>query len=392
MMDIWAWVIEQVNNNEIFAGFMGLSALGGIMWLVRGLPNLLATIITRQFTVELVVHNTDSTFYWVQLWLSKQPYARRARRIQLTGDRSEDGEDWVMGLGTGNHLLTYHRSPMLVNHSVSDEESRSGFMKESYSLRTIGRSQALLKALVKESRELSTTEDLTKIYSYCGYWQRVVSMSARPLESVVMPLGVIERIVQDATNFYNSQSWYLKCGIPWRRGYLFSGTPGTGKTSLVVALAGYFKRPLYVINLGAIASDSDLLEAFNSVPKYGLILIEDIDATGVTESRNKKSKNKDEKGVTLSGLLNVIDGAIAGDGRLLIMTSNHPDHLDPALIRPGRVDINEEFLPLGYEEAVRMHQRFLPNEDSTAFAHSLKLPLPAAKVQSLLIELTNKNR
>jgi hypothetical protein len=383
---VWSWLVLQITTNEIFAGLVGLSAMGSVMYLVRGIPRILLNLTLQQFTVELVVHNTDPTFLWIELWLSRQPYAHQSRRLQLAGGAGnvqDISDDWVMGLGTGRHLLFYNHIPMIVLHTTADAEARSGFMKETYEIRVPGRSQRVVKDLIREARALATNEDQTKVYSWCGYWSKTTEFKARPLSSVIAPTGQVEKVIEDAELFYRSQEWYREKGVPWRRGYLFEGSPGTGKTSLVVAMAGHFKRPLYSINLGSMQSDQLLLEAFNSVPKYGLLLIEDIDATNITKKRG--GDDTESKGATLSGLLNIIDGAISADGRLLVMTSNHPEHLDPALLRPGRVDMRLSLLPLYKSDVIRMYDRFIPDGNGGRFADELQLPITGAKLQELLM-------
>jgi chaperone BCS1 len=94
-----------------------------------------------------------------------------------------------------------------------------------------------------------------------------------------------------------------------------------------------------------------------------------------------------KSGITLSGLLNAIDGIGARDGRILFITSNHPDALDPALIRPGRIDMRVHLAHSGMPEATAMFNKFFPTGDLAAFQAEIAsaLPLPAAELQNRLL-------
>ncbi|KAF2803966.1 P-loop containing nucleoside triphosphate hydrolase protein, partial [Mytilinidion resinicola] len=158
-------------------------------------------------------------------------------------------------------------------------------------------------------------------------------------------------ILTDAEAYFDKETraWYFENGTPYRRGYLLYGPPGTGKTSLSLALAGRFDLGLYAINANeAGLDDAKLIDRFNQLPDRCVVLLEDIDAAGiimdrhnapppVLGSRNSKLQQT-SPGVSLSGLLNGIDGPTWREGRLLIMTTNAPRSLDPALYRAGRVD------------------------------------------------------
>ncbi|KAK6851881.1 P-loop containing nucleoside triphosphate hydrolase protein [Apiospora arundinis] len=151
---------------------------------------------------------------------------------------------------------------------------------------------------------------------------------------------------------------YAACGVPRRLGFLFHGPPGTGKTSLSLALAGQFRLPLYILDVPDLQSDAELKTLFKGLPSNCFVLLEDVDCVGssrtvpaqaaeeaasaskMTAANNTRFASGGVRagGVTLSGLLNVIDGPDSVNGRILLMSSNHPEQLDPALIRPGRVD------------------------------------------------------
>ncbi|KAE8655068.1 P-loop containing nucleoside triphosphate hydrolases superfamily protein isoform 1 [Hibiscus syriacus] len=139
-------------------------------------------------------------------------------------------------------------------------------------------------------------------------------------------------------------------------GYLLYGPPGTGKSSLVAAIANYMRYNVYDLQFQSVRSDSELRSILTSTTNRSTLLIEDRDcSTKVTHDRTKANENSDEEdedelkrpmgidpGVTLSGLLNFIDGlwSSCGHERIIIFTTNHKEKLDSALLRPGRMDVH----------------------------------------------------
>ncbi len=171
---------------------------------------------------------------------------------------------------------------------------------------------------------------------------------------------MLNSIVSSAEQYFTAESWYEDRGVPYRTGWLFEGPPGNGKTSTIMVLAGLCKRPIYYLDLASIINDETLSSAIRSVPSNAILVIEDVDRLSVATTGGQGS------GLTLSGLLNAIDGLIASEGRLLIMTTNHAEQLDPALIRSGRVDKRWHFPNLTKDLAQAMASQFYPDE-STAF-------------------------
>lgn len=183
------------------------------------------------------------------------------------------------------------------------------------------------------------------------YWDIGVDRPARTVDSIALESGKKRALMKECTRYFSKEDerFHALRGIPYRRGLLFYGPPGTGKTSFTVALAGHFNLSVYMISMSDNAlNDRGLSHLFDALPKRCIVLLEDIDSSGVDrEPRQEKVRIprdplKSTKtvlvGVTLSGLLNVLDGVASVDGRLVIMTSNSPDALDPALLRPGRID------------------------------------------------------
>ncbi|KAF2760529.1 P-loop containing nucleoside triphosphate hydrolase protein [Pseudovirgaria hyperparasitica] len=228
----------------------------------------------------------------------------------------------------------------------------------------VGRSPEPLKRFLEVCRENANkkTETFTSIHlcqdGFRAMWDTHMLRPARPLHTVDLDEVLKKDIVADIEAYLapSTRRFYARRGIPYRRGYLFHGEPGTGKTSFCLALAGYFNLELYALNLSNLMNAAGLLRLFATLPQECIIVLEDIDSAGIQREASEDfswydNTNSPHGGpppppppppppgaVTLSGLLNALDGLASQEGRVLIMTSNTPDALDKALIRPGRVD------------------------------------------------------
>ncbi|KAG8462988.1 hypothetical protein KFE25_001761 [Diacronema lutheri] len=188
-------------------------------------------------------------------------------------------------------------------------------------------------------------------------WRREARTASRPVESVVLPAETKRALVADMVDFLapRTQRWYRKHGIPYRRSYLFHGTPGAGKTSLIQALAGEFERNLCYLNPShPDMTDDALKHAVERAPVSSLIVLEDIDALFSKQREAKVAQSK----LTFSGLLNALDGVGSSSGQVFILTTNFKEKLDDALIRPGRVDLHVAFTDATREQMVTLFAQF----------------------------------
>ena len=325
--------------------------------------------------------------------------------------------------------------------------------EEIISLTCIGRSTQPLKDLIrtcqnhsvaKKSFKTAVKRPAPKERRINGRqpWIRVAERPSRPMDTVVLDQDQKEQVLMDINEYLHPGTfpWYANRGIPYRRGYLFHGPPGTGKTSLSFAIAGIFGLDIYCISLlEPTLTEEDLAVLFNNLPRRCVVLLEDIDTAGVArdteykdkdadddDDEDKKKKDKDDsdgssppemvhaepteaetrlmtarvhaellkalgllqrstaktakavksakskdseddkkKGISLSSLLNIIDGVASHEGRVLVMTTNHPEKLDEALIRPGRIDMKVAFTMASHDQIrklfVRMYSNDTPN-------------------------------
>ncbi|KAK4166462.1 BCS1 N terminal-domain-containing protein [Cladorrhinum sp. PSN259] len=287
----------------------------------------------------------------------------------------------------GSHWFFYRRRLLIFRRQQPQNVFRGGLAseKEEIQIQCFGRNPWILKELINEARENFLKRDEHKTLIYRGgirgqnsepTWQRCMSRNTRPFSTVILNEKVKKDLIDDVTDYLNpaTRRWYANRGIPYRRGYLLYGPPGTGKSSLSLALAGFFKMRIYIVSLSSItANEENLASLFNDLPRRCVVLLEDIDTAGLTHTRenvtneqavaaapaaatnNNNSNNGNGSGSTpqvgnvpigrlsLSGLLNILDGVASQEGRVLIMTTNHIEKLDKALIRPGRIDMIVKF-------------------------------------------------
>lgn len=367
-------------QSPIVSGGIMLLLTGSLIALCRKLPIYLWKWLVRRITIVVDVSNDDPLFAWLSLWLAEHPYSLKARALTATSERDDYGRTMVgpthdagelpqvlLTPAPGNHLLWYKRRLVWLSRerketSPGKEDSFVSLWKrEVFTLRVIGRSQQAAKSLLQDARAVALNRRSRKVEVFSAsydYWQRIDERDPRPLSSVFLPDNCAELVTSDIEAFFANQYWYTERGIPWQRRYLFHGVPGSGKTSLIVALAGHFRMNLYILNLGSpYLTDDSLMNLLSKVPARSFTLLEDIDAAFNRRAKSDDAKNK----LTFSGLLNAIDGAASKDGSMIFMTTNHKDQLDPALTRAGRADMHVEFYAATAEQANRMFLAFFPD-------------------------------
>lgn len=225
--------------------------------------------------------------------------------------------------------------------------------------------------------------------------------------------------VRDRTKFFlEHRDWYDKKGIPYTLGFMFHGPPGTGKTSSVKAIANVGRRHIINVQLSEIKSKQQLQHLFfndeihvhngANTERYTipvserLYVIEDIDAMGDTVLRREWKKpepikikketgdpfmdrqEEEKEKIDLSFLLNLLDGTLEANGRILIITTNFPERIDKALIRPGRVDLIVHFKKCSIQVLREMANSFYETEVKIPEDDSLNYKWSPAEVNQIL--------
>ncbi|OJJ46179.1 hypothetical protein ASPZODRAFT_67073 [Penicilliopsis zonata CBS 506.65] len=415
-------------------------ALAALTAAVKYSADACFQLFTEHLVSTAEIRLNDDMYNYLMFWLSRQEFSSRSPRFvastklgsefiwdddeeeEALEDENEEedlnvgfDEYWARAISRdkfkrfrftpaqGRHRFWYKGRLITFTREQDERLSRWAFNAERLYLSCFGRDPSVLKELLAEAQRAFVERDGNRTIIYRGQkngtsfeWVRCMSRAPRPLSTVVLDSVQKQDFIDDIKEYLHplTRRWYSNRGIPYRRGYLLHGPPGTGKTSLCFAASGLLGLKIYLLSLNSKSLSEDGLAAlFHSLPRRCIVLLEDVDTAGITkkrdsnntqdkpsdadqDNRNNKEQGPDAEktpsggakngednpsdnntadGISLSALLNVIDGVAASEGRILVMTTNHIEKLDAALLRPGRVDVSITF---GYSDTTAIQDLF----------------------------------
>ncbi|XP_040370225.1 AAA-ATPase At2g18193-like [Rosa chinensis] len=265
------------------------------------------------------------------------------KRGQVVIDTFDDIELWWRYLAKQNKSKN-KQSPA---SAADDEEELEWFFEltfnEKHRAKVI---DSYMPHVFAQADSIQQGKRVLKLYSSATYGSPRSSIDLvhpATFDTVAMDPELKKMIIDDLDRFIKRRELYKKVGKAWKRGYLLYGPPGTGKSSLIAAMANYLQFDIFDLELSNVYSNSDLRKVLMSTSNRSILVIEDIDCSVKIDNRESVQPSIPcRTSFTLSGLLNFIDGlwSCCGDERIIVFTTNHKDKLDPALLRPGRMDVH----------------------------------------------------
>ncbi|XP_044984975.1 AAA-ATPase At3g50940-like [Hordeum vulgare subsp. vulgare] len=322
---------------------------------------------------------------------------------RLRVSSTDESEKMVVSMEAGEEMADVYQGAefnwCLVTHEVSgDPNNGGGGAREVRSYEVSFHKRHKEKALkeylpfiVATAKAIKDQERSLNIYMNERYdeWSPIDLQHPSTFDTLAMDQKQKQSIVDDLDRFIKRKDYYRRIGKAWKRGYLLYGPPGTGKSSLIAAIANHLRFDIYDLELTGVNSNSDLRRLLVGMTNRSILVVEDIDCTielkqreedDEEDSKSNSTEKKPEDKVTLSGLLNFVDGlwSTSGEERIIIFTTNYKERLDPALLRPGRMDMH---IHMGYctTEAFRI----LANN-----YHSIDYHATYPEIEELIEEVT----
>ena len=340
-----------------------------------------AALLKRRLLIDVEISVKDESYPWFLYWMTVHQRAQSTNLTTSYGTSSHHGRidsilnrfmpgmrhlsietektnlpngtvqtSFALIPGPGRHVLRYKKAFLMIERTRETKalDFREGRPWETVTLTTLYAHRHIFEEIFREAHELAQQATEGKLIVYqpvSTRWEQFGEpRRKRGIDSVILDKGIKERIVKDVKDFLGSAKWYYDRGIPYRRGYLLHGPPGSGKTSFIQALAGDLDYNIAMLNLSQRGLTDDRLQHLLSVvPERTIVLLEDADAAFGNRRTQTDADGYRGANVTFSGLLNALDGVASSEERLLFLTTNHVERMDAALVRPGRVDMTIRF-------------------------------------------------
>lgn len=433
LLDLTQQYAAFLKANPVVAGFVSVWLLGTVTWFLRNAPLGLWRTIAKQTTTTLYINNSAvgtnlESFNNFLRWFESTRWAQLSRTLALQGGYTEYGPKGeggtIVGIGDGRHFGMYKGRPFWITRKRLESNASSYQINYEIRITMFGRSRQSILDLIEEFRYRPRAQE-TGIYVWSGKeWRRVGHVRNRPLDTVIIDPVVKAALLARIDKWLGEAQWYYDRGWAWKLTVMLYGIPGSGKTSLIKALAGHYKRDLCLLHLASM-SDTQLRDALMTAPDDSLIAMEDFDDVdsiharsglqahsiyaGVTVDASPAGGSKALEGeslapalsegpsdtpqpnidpttgsifsgVTLSGILQSLDGLFSLDGKLLFLTTNRPEVLDAALVRKGRINASYN---IGALQSPQVHEylRLMYGDAAQDYAHLTFAPIPGCDLE-----------
>ncbi len=366
--------VSALTSNQLLMGGIGTLAFGSVMYLLRAVPEKLIDLLERTVWTKVFVESMSNEYREVDAFIE-------GRRLGFFS-RSLEVKDGSLKTGFGRGWGTYDGTLFKYSKTKTTQQIAPF---ETITIAFLTRDRSVVERFMKDARPEEHRNSIHVTLFNAGGSAGGLRRRKRGLDTVFVDKAIKDRLVERFTWFLGAEEWHTSRGIPWKLGIVLHGPPGTDKTSLIHALASDFG-----FDIKYIKSLQGLGEAFRTGGRNDLFVIEDIDTIAGSLRREARREDGGEaagealsRGSALHEILNSMDGMQTPDGIKFIVTTNHIGRLDPAIVRPGRIDDVIEVGPLSIESAKAMFKAFYGRDGISGYR-----PRTGAELQQMFSTMT----
>jgi hypothetical protein len=337
-----------------------VSLIGYVGYILKAVPSTISNLIIKLHSFTLSV-STESDLLYMRLntWLLSLNKKQLQNNINMkpnwVHDRRDDDADQESGVGklTINYgQYTIMLDKFTIMKITKTRVDRMNQLSDIVDIMIIGKNKNKYKTMILEMMKKEVDTNNIIIFPG-GQIHRGLLKPKKSMDDLFIENKL--EIISHIDKWSGSKSFYNKHAITYKTGILLYGDPGTGKTTLIRAIASYLGYDIHIINMNAYKTVDSLLNKIINIPSKCIIAFEDIDC--VVSKRTDDDKT-DADNDMMSILLNIIDGLNSPEEVIFVATTNHIDKLDPALMREGRFDLKVNVGNISEKLAVQMCERY----------------------------------